>query len=70
MKSVLKALGTVGGGAFLSMLVACGGGGSSSSVNTTMQTFVETLLVSDGAVPAAHTDPNLNNGWGFAFNPN
>ncbi|HEY4353847.1 MAG TPA: TIGR03118 family protein [Paraburkholderia sp.] len=69
MKSVLKALGTVGGGAFLSMLVACGGGGSSSSVNTTMQTFVETLLVSDGAVPAAHTDPNLKNGWGVAFNP-
>lgn len=38
MKSVLKALGTIVGGASLSMRVACGGGGSSSSVNTTMQT--------------------------------
>lgn len=26
-------------------------------------------LVSDGGVPAAHTDPNLVNGWGVAFNP-
>ena len=27
-------------------------------------------LVSDGAVPAPHVDPNLKNGWGVAFNPN
>ena len=26
-------------------------------------------LVSDGFVPADHTDPNLVNGWGVAFNP-
>ncbi len=26
-------------------------------------------LVSDGVVPADHTDPNLQNGWGVAFNP-
>jgi uncharacterized protein (TIGR03118 family) len=26
-------------------------------------------LVSDGFVPADHTDPNLVNGWGLAFNP-
>src|SRR5438046_2265712 len=26
-------------------------------------------LVSDGAVPAPHTDANLKNGWGLAFNP-
>jgi uncharacterized protein (TIGR03118 family) len=26
-------------------------------------------LVSDGATPADHTDPNLVNGWGLAFNP-
>ena len=73
MKSVLKALPalrTVVVGASLSMLVACGGGGGSGSVNTTMQTFAATVLVSDGAVPAAHTDPNLKNGWGVAFNPN
>src|SRR5262245_58817596 len=29
-----------------------------------------TDLVSDGSVPAAHTDPNLINAWGLAFNPN
>jgi uncharacterized protein (TIGR03118 family) len=27
-------------------------------------------LVSDGSVPAAHTDPNLINPWGIVFNPN
>lgn len=27
-------------------------------------------LVSDGALPADHTDPNLVNAWGIAFNPN
>ena len=32
-------------------------------------TFVRTDLVSDGATPAAHTDPNLKNPWGIAFNP-
>ena len=26
-------------------------------------------LVSDGSVPADHTDPNLKNPWGIAFNP-
>ena len=26
-------------------------------------------LVSDGFIPADHTDPNLVNGWGVAFNP-
>lgn len=28
-----------------------------------------TNLVSDGTIPAAHTDPNLVNAWGVAFNP-
>src|SRR3954447_26023104 len=31
--------------------------------------FVRADLVSDGATPAAHTDPNLKNPWGIAFNP-
>ena len=31
--------------------------------------FQQRNLVSDGAVPAAHTDPNLVNAWGVAFNP-
>src|SRR3954471_12973379 len=29
--------------------------------------FTETDLVSDGVLPAAHTDTNLVNGWGLAF---
>jgi len=32
--------------------------------------FVETDLVSDGFVPALHTDPNLVNPWGVAYGPN
>lgn len=28
------------------------------------------VLVSNGAIPAPFTDPNLINGWGVAFNPN
>jgi uncharacterized protein (TIGR03118 family) len=31
--------------------------------------FKSTILVSDGAVAAAHVDPNLKNAWGIAFNP-
>jgi uncharacterized protein (TIGR03118 family) len=31
--------------------------------------FAQTALVSDGAAAAAHTDPNLKNAWGIAFNP-
>lgn len=31
--------------------------------------FQQRNLVSDGGVPAAHTDPNLVNAWGVAFNP-
>ncbi|SIT47383.1 conserved exported hypothetical protein [Paraburkholderia ribeironis] len=66
MKSVLKVLGAVVGSAALTGLVACGG---SSDTLTSTQSFTSTVLVSDGAVPAAHTDPNLKNSWGIAFNP-
>lgn len=31
--------------------------------------FTQHNLVSDGAVPADHFDPNLVNAWGIAFNP-
>jgi len=31
--------------------------------------FQRHLLVSDGYIQAVHTDPNLVNGWGVAFNP-
>jgi uncharacterized protein (TIGR03118 family) len=65
MKSVLKVLSFVVGGAVLASLVACGG--SSDTLNA--QSFTSTALVSDGAVAAQHTDPNLKNAWGVAFNP-
>ena len=32
--------------------------------------YVQHNLVSDGAITADHTDPNLVNAWGVAFNPN
>jgi uncharacterized protein (TIGR03118 family) len=52
---------------------SCGGGGDNHRNNKTtppeMTRFAATSLVSDGGVPAAHTDPNLVNGWGVAFNP-
>lgn len=63
MKSLLKVLSIVAGGAALASLVACGDG----SVH--VQSFTATVLVSDGAVPAPHTDANLKNPWGIAFNP-
>lgn len=31
--------------------------------------YTQQNLVSDGAVTAGHTDPNLKNPWGLAFNP-
>src|ERR1700746_2700621 len=31
--------------------------------------YTQTNLVSNGAVPAAHTDPNLINPWGISFFP-
>lgn len=31
--------------------------------------YLPTNLVSDGTIPANHTDPNLVNPWGIAFNP-
>ena len=31
--------------------------------------YAVTNLVSDGSVPAQHTDPNLVNGWGIAAGP-
>jgi uncharacterized protein (TIGR03118 family) len=65
MKSVLKVLSAVAGSVALMGLVACGGGSGSIGA----QSFTATTLVSDGAVSAPHTDPNLKNAWGIAFNP-
>ncbi|CAB3790053.1 TIGR03118 family protein [Pararobbsia alpina] len=64
MNSVLKALCAVASSAALASLVACGGSDSNN-----MQSFTATTLVSDGAVAAPHTDVNLKNAWGVAFNP-
>jgi uncharacterized protein (TIGR03118 family) len=56
-------------------LAACGGSGyngggaqSAPSTGGPPSTYKVTNLVSDGAVPAAHTDANLKNPWGVVFN--
>jgi hypothetical protein len=73
MKSLLTVFGVVACSAAIVTLVSCGGGGgsgsNSSNPSTTPSSFAVTALVSDGAVPAAHTDANLKNPWGVAFNP-
>jgi uncharacterized protein (TIGR03118 family) len=47
-------------------LTACGG---SDDSHTPQPTFNETLLDSEGSIVATKTDPDLQNGWGVAFNP-
>ncbi|QBR02782.1 TIGR03118 family protein [Paraburkholderia pallida] len=72
MKSPVDVFGVVACAAAIATLVSCGGGGSSSSPSNppVQSSFAVTALVSDGAVAAAHTDANLKNPWGVAFNPN
>ncbi|MEI5999579.1 TIGR03118 family protein [Paraburkholderia bengalensis] len=68
MKSLFEVCGIAACGAVLATLVSCGG--DSNSNNTPApSTFTATTLVSDGAIAAPHTDPNLKNAWGVAFNP-
>jgi uncharacterized protein (TIGR03118 family) len=78
MKTWRKVKGWLAGGFVMAgLLAACGGGDNGSPVavsplvgTNSNKVFAVTNLVSDGAaVPAAHTDPNLRNGWGVAFNP-
>lgn len=70
MKSLLAVFGIATCGAALATLVSCGGGSGSNNVGPPVQSsFTATALVSDGAVSAPHTDPNLKNAWGVAFNP-
>ena len=70
MKSLLDVFGVVACGAAIATLVSCGGSSGSNNSNPPIQSsFSVTALVSDGAVPAAHTDANLKNPWGVAFNP-
>jgi uncharacterized protein (TIGR03118 family) len=52
----------------LSGLASCGGS-DNNSMNAMSTRFKSTILVSDGAFAASHTDPNLKNPWGVAFNP-
>ncbi|SAK52126.1 hypothetical protein AWB75_01648 [Caballeronia catudaia] len=51
----------------LTGLASCGGGSDGNMPAPTR--FKMSIVVSDGAIPAPHTDPNLKNGWGIAFNP-
>ena len=44
--------------------------GTVSSLYAGGMFYQQRNLISDGAVPAEHTDPNLVNSWGIAFNPN
>ncbi|MFD1561041.1 TIGR03118 family protein [Paraburkholderia silviterrae] len=71
MKSLVDVFGVVACGAAIATLVSCGGGGSGSnlSIAPIQSSFTVTPLVSDGVVSAAHTDANLKNPWGVAFNP-
>jgi uncharacterized protein (TIGR03118 family) len=70
MKSLLDVFGVAVCAAAIGTLVSCGGSSSSNNPSPPVQSsFTATALVSDGAVPAAHTDANLKNSWGIAFNP-
>ncbi|QRR08188.1 TIGR03118 family protein [Burkholderia sp. MS455] len=62
MKQVHTTLGAAMMALVLTSVVACG---SSSHVSQ----YKVGVLVSDGALPAAHVDTNLKNPWGIAFNP-
>jgi uncharacterized protein (TIGR03118 family) len=50
----------------LTALTSCGGSNGNMPAATR---FKATVVVSDGAIAAPHTDPNLKNAWGVAFNP-
>jgi uncharacterized protein (TIGR03118 family) len=55
-------------------VAACGGGDHHDRFDQmrpppAVTKFMTTNLVSDGALPAAHTDANLVNAWGMVFNP-
>ena len=70
MKSLFEVFGIAACGAALATLVSCGGGSGSNNMSTpAVSSFTAAALVSDGAVSAPHTDPNLKNPWGVAFNP-
>ncbi|MDR5756215.1 TIGR03118 family protein [Caballeronia sp. LZ035] len=53
--------------AMLTALASCGGSDDNMPAPTR---FKASIVVSDGAIAAPHTDPHLKNSWGVAFNPN
>lgn len=59
------------GAAVAAGVVACGGDNLAMRFRAPaiMSKFVATKLVSDGTPAAPHTDANLVNAWGIAFNP-
>jgi uncharacterized protein (TIGR03118 family) len=53
-------------------LAACGGGGGGGGAPAAQRAasnLTDTALVSDGVIAAAHTDSNLQNGWGMVAPP-
>ncbi|WP_317204935.1 TIGR03118 family protein [Janthinobacterium sp.] len=56
--------------ALAGLIGACGGSSHHDDGIHADTVYAVAALVSDGAAPAAHTDVNLQNAWGIAFNPN
>jgi uncharacterized protein (TIGR03118 family) len=70
--AALAACGGGGGSGAMSPTVSGYGGGNGSGTGTGgsgTTAYAVTNLVSDGGTGTAHTDANLVNGWGIAFNP-
>jgi uncharacterized protein (TIGR03118 family) len=66
----MKTLSLARRGAPLAFALLCSAPAFSASPYMAMPLkYQQHNLVSDGAVPADHTDPNLVNAWGIAFNP-
>jgi uncharacterized protein (TIGR03118 family) len=55
--------------ALVAIVAMTAGSSLASSQSSKATAYAVTNLVSDGFVPAAHTDPNLVNGWGIAASP-
>jgi uncharacterized protein (TIGR03118 family) len=70
MKAYRSVIAIALAGVLASGIAACGGGGGDDPPPPPASPFTSTNLVSsDASIQAAHTDPNLQNGWGVAFNP-
>ena len=66
----ISQLGCAALAAMLALVLFACGGGHHHHKPPVQSAYAATSLVSDtAALPAAHTDPNLVNAWGVAFNP-